>query len=56
MLILVPRKPVVIVFGFLAALMRSSYYGAALVEGKKPSPRTGPLRTASLSGSRISQG
>jgi hypothetical protein len=36
MLILVPWKPVVIVFGFLAALMLFSYFGTALVEGKNP--------------------
>ena len=31
MLILVPWKPVVIVFGFLAALMLFSYFGTALL-------------------------
>jgi hypothetical protein len=36
MLILVPWKPVVIVFGFLAVLMLFSYYGSALIEGKNP--------------------
>jgi hypothetical protein len=36
MLILVPWKPVVIVFGFLAALMLFSYYGSALIQGKNP--------------------
>jgi hypothetical protein len=36
MLILVPWKPVVIVFGFLAALMLFSYYGTALIQGKNP--------------------
>jgi len=36
MLILVPLKPVVIVFGFLAALILFGYYGSALIEGKKP--------------------
>jgi hypothetical protein len=34
MLILVPFKPVVIVFGFIAALMLFCYFGTALVEGK----------------------
>jgi len=36
MLILVPWKPVVIVFGFFAALVLFSYYGSALIEGKNP--------------------
>jgi hypothetical protein len=36
MLILVPFKPVVIVFGFLAALILFSYFGTALIEGKNP--------------------
>ena len=36
MLILVPWKPVAIVFGFLAALMLFSYYGSALIQGKNP--------------------
>jgi hypothetical protein len=36
MLILVPWKPVVTVFGFLAALILFSYYGSALIEGKNP--------------------
>jgi hypothetical protein len=36
MLILVPWKPVVIVFGFFAALMLFCYFGTALVERKKP--------------------
>jgi hypothetical protein len=36
MLILVPWKPVVIVFGFLTALILFSYYGSALIEGKNP--------------------
>ena len=36
MLILVPWKPVVIVFGFLAALVLLSYFGSALIEGKNP--------------------
>jgi hypothetical protein len=36
MLILVPWKPVVIVFGFIAALMLFSYYGSALIQGKNP--------------------
>jgi hypothetical protein len=36
MLILVPFKPVVIVFGFIAALMLFCYFGTALVEGKNP--------------------
>ena len=36
MLILVPWKPVVIVFGFLAALMLFCYFGTALVQGKNP--------------------
>ena len=52
MMILVPFKPVVIVFGFIAALMLFCYFGTALVEGKTPSPRTERLRTASLLGSR----
>ena len=36
MLILVPWKPVVIVFGFFTALILFSYYGSALIEGKNP--------------------
>ena len=36
MLILVPWKPVVTVFGFLAALILFGYYGSALIEGKNP--------------------
>jgi hypothetical protein len=36
MLILVPLKPVVIVFGFLALLMLLCYFGTALIEGKNP--------------------
>jgi hypothetical protein len=36
MLILVPWRPVVIVFGFLAALVLFSYFGTALIEGKNP--------------------
>ena len=36
MFILVPWKPVAIVFGFLAALMLFSYYGSALIQGKNP--------------------
>jgi hypothetical protein len=36
MLILVPWKPVVIVFGFFAALTLFSYFGSALIEGKNP--------------------
>jgi hypothetical protein len=36
MLILVPWKPVVIVFGFFTALIVFSYYGSALIEGKNP--------------------
>lgn len=36
MLILVPWKPVAIVFGLLAVLMLLSYYGSALIEGKNP--------------------
>jgi hypothetical protein len=36
MLILVPWKPVAIVFGLLAVLMLFSYYGSALIEGKNP--------------------
>ncbi len=34
MLILVPWKPVVIVFGFLAALILFGYYGSALIKDK----------------------
>jgi hypothetical protein len=36
MLILVPWKPVVLVFGFFTALILFSYYGSALIEGKNP--------------------
>ena len=36
MLILVPWKPVVILFGFFTALILFSYYGSALIEGKNP--------------------
>ena len=36
MLILVPWKPVVILFGFLAALVLFSYFGTALIQGKNP--------------------
>jgi len=36
MLILVPWKPVVMVFGFFTALILFSYYGSALIEGKNP--------------------
>ena len=36
MLILVPWKPVVIVFGCLATLMLFCYFGTALSEGKNP--------------------
>ena len=36
MLILVPWKPVVIVYGLLAALILFSYFGTALIEGKNP--------------------
>ena len=36
MLILLPLKPVVTVFGFLAALILFGYYGSALIEGKNP--------------------
>ena len=36
MLILVPWKPVVIVFGFFTALILFSYYGSAIIEGKNP--------------------
>ena len=36
MLILVPWKPVVIEFGFLAAQMLISLYGSALIQGKNP--------------------
>ena len=36
MLILVPFKPIVIVFGCIAALMLFCYFGTALVEGKNP--------------------
>jgi hypothetical protein len=36
MLILVPRKPVVIGFGILAGLMQFSYIGSALIEGENP--------------------
>jgi hypothetical protein len=36
MLILVPWKPVVLVFGFFTALILVSYYGSALIEGKNP--------------------
>jgi len=36
MLIIVPWKPVVIVLGFLVALVLFSYYGSALIKGKNP--------------------
>ena len=36
MLILVPWKPVVFVFGCLVALILFGYYGSALIEGKNP--------------------
>lgn len=36
MLILVPWKPVLLVFGFFTALILFSYYGSALIEGKNP--------------------
>ena len=36
MLILVPWKPVVIVFGFFSALMMFCYFGTALIQGKNP--------------------
>lgn len=36
MLILVPWKPVVIVFGCLATLMLFCYFGTPLSEGKNP--------------------
>ena len=36
MLILVPWKPVVIVYGLLAALILFSYFGTALIQGKNP--------------------
>jgi hypothetical protein len=36
MLILVPWKPVVIVFGVFTALILFSYYGSVLIEGKNP--------------------
>ena len=36
MLILIPWKPVVLVFGFFTALILFSYYGSALIEGKNP--------------------
>jgi hypothetical protein len=42
-LILVPWKPVVIVFGFLAALVLLSYFGSALIEGKNPFAPYGDL-------------
>jgi len=42
-LILVPWKPVVIVFGFLAALVLFSYFGSTLIEGKNPFAPYGDL-------------
>lgn len=36
MVVLVPWKPVVLVFGLLSALIFVSYFGAALIQGKDP--------------------
>lgn len=36
MLILIPWKPVIIVWGFLAAMLWVGYVGSSLLEGKNP--------------------
>jgi hypothetical protein len=52
MLILVPWKPVVIVFGFFTALILFSYYGSALIEGKNPFAPYGSVANRVTAGSR----